>query len=377
MSDYLKDWRFLKAEVHNCRIENPELAYKMACRLEAWSGHVVESGMLPDSAVYAPAALDPAPLEAVEVRPEFVSCARITPRMNAAVRSARRKSQVAFDAARVDSEGRVAPGLVSVSTTLTGSVSVVIPWGEATKADWAAATIEIDPQKSRVTRLRKGLGVGAKRLHNMGSRRDNKCLVTLTYRGDNRDWQPDHIGKYINAVRAWYRRLTGQGLRYAWVAELQKRGVIHYHVVFWLTRSVNMPKADRRGWWPHGMSNTIRATAPVAYLMKYVSKVDSKNVGSFPHGARIFGLGGLDKTGRDCKRWVLWPAYLQSNAAAGDPFKPAVGGGYTNSETGQHFCAEYAPTGGGFTHFVRVHKHERAIDAGGPFSWFPNAATVH
>ena len=313
------------------------------------------------------------------LRPDFIAKPhKPTHEMRLAVVAARRASRTEFRGARSAHESRAATGLVSVSTTLTGSVSVVVPWGEATKADWLGATIEIDPSKARVTRLRKGLGVGAKRLHNMYRGKQNQCLVTLTYRGDNRNWLPEHISTYLACVKRWYKRRTGgTGLRYAWVAELQQRGVIHYHVVFWLGKGLTMPKADKQGWWPHGMSNTKRATAPVAYLMKYVSKVDSKNVGGFPHGARIFGLGGLDKTGRDCKRWVLWPAYLQGNAAVGDAFKPATGGGYTNVDTGEHFRAEFAPTGGGFTHFVRVHTHTRAIDAQGPFSWFSSPVTVH
>lgn len=311
------------------------------------------------------------------VRPEFVPVPRPSALLAAAEAAARRATRAAFEGARVDMESRVAAGLVSVSTTLTDKISSP-SWGVSVMQERAAAFIEVDPAKSRVTRLRKGLGVGAKRLHNMYKGKQNQCLVTLTYRGDNRDWRPEHISTYLACVKRWFNRRTGRkGLRYAWVAELQQRGVIHYHIVFWLPKGLTMPKADKQGWWIHGMTNTKRATAPVAYLMKYVSKVDSKNVGSFPHGARIFGLGGLDKTGRDCKRWVLWPAYLQGNAAAGDPFKPATGGGYTNIETGEHFCAEFAPTGGGFKHFVRVYTHERAVDASGPFSWMPESSTVH
>lgn len=314
----------------------------------------------------------------MQVRPEFVPVPRPSPRLAAAEAFARVRTTAKFQGDSAAHDSRKARGLVSVSTTGTNGISPVIPWEFCTKTLWDSSRIEIDPAKARVTRLRKGLGVGAKRLHNMYRRKQNQCLVTLTYRGDNRDWRPEHISVYIKSVKRWFARRTGgNGLRYAWVAELQKRGVIHYHIVFWLPKGLTMPKADKQGWWTHGMSNTKRATAPVAYLMKYVSKVDSKNVGGFPHGARIFGLGGLDKTGRDCKRWVLWPAYLQCNAAAGDPFKPATGGGFTNSETGEHFCAEFAPTGGGFKHFVRVHTHDRMIDASGPFSWFSQSTTVH
>lgn len=317
------------------------------------------------------------PFSSMSAALQFVPGVRPSPRLAAAEARARQVTQAAFNGAMIDMERRIAPGLVSVSTTLTEKISSP-SWGVDVVQERSALFIEIDPAKARVTRLRKGLGVGAKRLHNMHRGKQNQCLVTLTYRGDNRDWLPEHISVYLACVKRWHKRLSGRtGLRYAWVAELQQRGVIHYHVVFWLSKGMTMPKADKQGWWPHGMSNTKKATAPVAYLMKYVSKVDTKNVGSFPHGARIFGLGGLDKTGRDCKRWVLWPSYLQGNAAAGDPFKPAKGGGFTNAETGEHFCAEWAPTGGGFKHFVRIHTHARLIDASGPFSWLEQNLTVH
>lgn len=253
-------------------------------------------------------------------------------------------------------------GLVSVSTKGTDVVPTVI-W-------WAENVISIDRQMARVTRLRKGVGVAAKALHNAAAPRSQKVMVTLTYKGDNRQWAANHINEYIRRVKGWYGRLTGQKLKYVWVAELQERGVIHYHAVFWLDRGVTMPKADKRGWWPHGMTKTERAVKPIGYLMSYLSKIETKNVMEFPHGARIYGIGGLDKTGRDCKRWVLWPAYLQGNAASGDCFKPAKGGGFINHETGEFFRSEFAPTGGGFRSFVRVHTHERQVDASGPFSWF-------
>lgn len=263
-------------------------------------------------------------------------------------------------------KGAQRPGLVSVSTSDTRQLPVSV--------QWATNCITVDRELSRVTRLRKSVGVASKLLHNSGTRRDRMIMVTLTYAGDNSTWQPRHVSNYIKAVREWYKRLTGNPLRYVWVAELQERGVIHYHCVFWLPPGVTMPKADKRGWWPHGMSKTELARKPIGYLMSYVSKIESKNIGRFPHGARISGHGGLDKSGRDIRRWVLWPAYLQSNAAVGEPFKPAKGGGYINADDGRFFAAEYAPTGGGFGSFIRVRTHSRAIEASGPFSWLRGAA---
>ena len=275
--------------------------------------------------------------------------------------------------------GRIAPpvaaGLVSVSTSPTGSLLPLNPKGVDTVYWMADNCINIDRQMQRVTRLRKGVGIAAKSLHQSSRVTARKVLVTLTYAGDNRNWQGDHISKYIDAVSKWHKRLTNKKLKYVWVAELQERGVIHYHCVFWLDKGVTMPKADKRGWWPHGMTKTEKANKPIGYLMSYVSKIETKNVSQFPKGARIYGIGGLDKSGADAKRWVLWPSYLQGNAESGEPYRPAKGGGFTNVETGEHFRSEYAPTGNGFRMFVQVYKHPRKIDAAGPFCW--HTTTVH
>lgn len=266
-----------------------------------------------------------------------------------------------------------APGLVSVSTSRT----TMNPEGLPPVIFMAEHGLTIDKQQARVTRLRKGVGIAAKFLHNAAGHRARKVMVTLTYAGTNAVWQPKHISCYIAAVKMWYQRQTGEKLRYVWVAELQERGVIHYHAVFWLLKGITMPKADKRGWWPHGMTKTEAARKPIGYLMSYLSKIETKNVMEFPHGARISGNGGLDKTGRDCKRWVLWPAYLQGNAAAGDCWKPRKGGGYLNHSTGEFFEPEFQPVGKSCKTFLRVCTHPRRVDASGPFSWLRPSDTVH
>lgn len=306
-----------------------------------------------------------------------------TPGMVRAAHVAHARSCARFDQQRSELESRAAAGLVSVSTTCTSGSAVV---------DWASNCITIDPKAARVTRLRKGLGIAAKQLHNLGPRNQQIWMQTLTYKGDNRNWRPEHISRYLDALRRWHYARTGsRTTRYAWVAELQERGVIHYHVIVWLSAGLVPPKpdtpwrrTDKRGnvtheppMWPHGMSNRQRSTAPVAYLMKYASKIESKTVGSFPHGARIHGAGGMDPTGRSIRRWVLWPAYVQGNAAVSDSFRPAPGGGYLNDQTGELLLPEFAPTGGGFSSFIRVRTTPRKVDAAGPFSWLPPRQTLH
>lgn len=304
-------------------------------------------------------------------------------RMGATVDAWRARRAPAFAAlAEAQADKARSAGLVSDSTTCTSGCSSI---------DWAANVVTIDPKQARVTRLRKGLGIAAKQLHNLGPLNQQIWMQTLTYAGDNGAWRPEHISRYLDAMRRWHYARTGtRTLRYAWVAELQQRGVIHYHVICWLAAGLTPPKGDmpwssidRKGvkqWhgpmWPHGMTRRDKSTAPVAYLMKYASKVDSKNVGSYPHGARIHGAGGMDATGRAIRRWVLWPAYVQGNAAITDPFRPAPGGGYLNHATGELLQSEYAPTGGGFCSFIRVRITPRRIDPSGPFSWLPETKST-
>lgn len=299
----------------------------------------------------------------------------------------RARSSASFEvehAARSAQLGGVAAGLVSVSTSCKNpeNASFAQLLGEA-------ETVEIDKAVARVTRLRKSLGVAAKCLHNLGDRNQRVWMLTLTYAGTNRDWSPRHISRFLDALRKWHYSRTGaKKVRYVWVAELQKRGVIHYHVLVWLDDALTPPKPDRpwrqvvRGvpvWnppmWPHGMSNRQESTSPVAYVMKYASKIESKNVGGFPHGARIHGCGGLDSSGRGIRRWVLWPAYVQGNADCTECWRPAKGGGYENPETGEVLQSEFVPTGGGFVRFKRVRRHPRLIEAAGPFVWWKS--TVH
>ena len=224
----------------------------------------------------------------------------------------------------------------------------------------------------RLSRLRKNVGMAAK-LHNMAAdRRGQVVMVTLTYR-TTEQWQPDHVKAYLQAVRKWFARLTGRArhLAYVWVAELQERGAMHYHVVFWLPKGVTMPKADKRGWWPHGMTNTLRAKKPVAYVMKYATKFDSKS--GLPKGARIYGVGGLDDGARRVRRWLNWPAFVQARASVADAFARAPGGGWTDLSTGEWFPSEWKPAALwrlGARFLERVHDHGRPVaDVAGPYNW--------
>jgi hypothetical protein len=116
------------------------------------------------------------------------------------------------------------------------------------------------------------------------------AMVGLTYdpklpngRGT---WRPNHIKDYMGAVR----QQCGKGLLgYAWVAELQGRGEVHYHIMLWLARGSKVKKPDQRGGgWSHGASRVQRARSPF-YLVKYAKKVSQKR-DAYPKHCRMYGV---------------------------------------------------------------------------------------
>lgn len=109
-------------------------------------------------------------------------------------------------------------------------------------------------------------------------------MITLTYRGVG-DWRPNHIREFMQGFRKIYKnKLIG----YAWVAELQERGAVHYHVMVYLKGVKSLPHFDKLGLWPHGMTRIDRARSPF-YIITYSGKANQKT-GKFPKGLRMFAV---------------------------------------------------------------------------------------
>lgn len=293
---------------------------------------------------------------------------------------------------------RKGAGLVSVSTTDTrpargnkgGSFSSPVLHARC-QARGRPEGVYVPPSDEkgtqRVRHLRRAVGFAA-RAHAVGKkgfRADWVLMVTLTYaRGG--DWRPEHVSRAIKAYREWCRR-AGVPCRYVWVAELQKRGVIHYHVALWLPVGMRSPKWDVRGWWPHGCTNVKRAEAAVPYLMKYLSK-GGERVGNWrlPSGARMYGVGGLDHSLRRARRWLGLPGFVRAQSDIADDWRRVVGGGW-RAPDGSQWPSEYERCRvGPFAAFERVQSYPRPslcaggvrdahgsdvapVLADGPFSW--------
>jgi len=287
-------------------------------------------------------------------------------------------------ASAVDAAERAArSGLVSVPTTQTRGLASEIVLAELADARSArmrdAGAFAIDTEARRYSGLRMAVGFAARAhaVSEKGHRSDVPFMVTLTYAGTNADWRPNHLRDSLTTFRQWCKR-EGFACRYVWVAELQKRGVIHYHIAAWLPKGRAMPKWDKRGWWKHGMTNVIRAKHATAYLMAYLKKGDLADRGSLPKGARNYGVGGLDHSLRRARRWLRLPAFVQANSSIHDDWRRCVGGGWT-SPAGEHYPSEFVRIFvAGTAALQRVHTHARSIDASGPFSWArPGLVQLH
>jgi hypothetical protein len=143
--------------------------------------------------------------------------------------------------------------------------------------------------------------------------------MTLTYPSNDK-WRPEHITAFMDHCRKYAKRKWGENLRYAWVAETTKKGVIHYHVTAWIPRMGKFPKPDEQGWWPHGLSEISSVKKGVySYLLKYISKgcdmlglgVDSITKNGKKQAARMFGYGGLPARDREFLSHQMLPHYIK------------------------------------------------------------------
>jgi len=202
----------------------------------------------------------------------------------------------------------------------------------------------------RVKRLKCSVWASGK-LHSLSKAgfRDSVCwFVTLTYVGV-RDWKANHMSKALLTYRHWCKSLSIP-CKYTWVAELQSRGAVHYHLLCWLPVGVSMPFWDkltrttkgayREAFWPHGMTNTQKCTSGVGYLMKYLSKLGELTV--FPKGLRLYGIGGLDEQARMCRSWFNLPTWAKSEYGVGELLKKPCG--FVVRATGEILAPAFAIT---------------------------------
>ena len=228
-------------------------------------------------------------------------------------------------------------------------------------------TIEIDSDKVRLARMRRSLTWAAKLIqHKVGPLRYRPAMLTLTYR-DVEGFEPCHISELLKRIRGWLNR-RGRLLHYVWVAELQKRGALHYHAVIWLPRGLSLPKPDKQGWWPHGSTRIEWARNPIGYLIKYTTKFDSKF--GLPKGARLHGSGGFDAPAKQIRQWLNLPTWLKRLAGIGSTFVRIKGCGLVERDTGVCMQSPWRVScSGGRVTATEIFTYIGGLkDVGGPYS---------
>jgi len=167
-------------------------------------------------------------------------------------------------------------------------------------------------------------------------RRLKPWFVTLTYRPDV-EWRPRHIAAYVKRLEKWHSR-HGEKLRYVWVGEQHKSGRIHYHLIAFLRRDLALPKPDKSGMWPHGMSQRQEARKGIGYLMKYASKCAQVSK-PWPLGMRLHGHGGLEPCERVRRAWWVLPKYIREQVEPEWRVRRCRGGGWWSPETSEWWPA--------------------------------------
>lgn len=223
----------------------------------------------------------------------------------------------------------VGAGLVYIKTSQTAHAAGVVP---ACVTPSRPDAFLIDQEAMRLKRLKKNVITSARyHCRDLQGQRFKACMVTLTYREDA-DWDAKQISRYLDCVKQWLKR-RGHPCRYVWVYELTKRGRPHYHVLFWLPKGLSMPKADKRGWWRQGMTQTVWARNAVGYLAKYASKGNGEQV--IPKGVRLYGIGGLSATSRLNRAWWNLPTGVRAWGFPSDRWRRAPGGGWASRSSGE------------------------------------------
>lgn len=148
------------------------------------------------------------------------------------------------------------------------------------------ATIKVDKKYSRVRRCQKRVHAWAETLNPYLQNKDKfrLVMVTLTYR-PGEDWKKNDIREFMLDTRQVLgKRLVG----YSWVAEMQLRGAVHYHVLLLVKKGTNIPMPDKSGLWDRGMSKIATAKSPF-YIVTYTGK-EYQKLGDFPKGLRLFAV---------------------------------------------------------------------------------------
>jgi len=110
-------------------------------------------------------------------------------------------------------------------------------------------------------------------------------MITLTIKKIN-DYSPGIITGYLKDLK---RRLGKNLYGFAWVAEMQKRGAVHYHLLVMVPKFTRVPMPDKSGMWKWGSSRVEKAKTAY-YLCVYIGKERQKELSRYPKSCRTYAV---------------------------------------------------------------------------------------
>lgn len=222
----------------------------------------------------------------------------------------------------------------------------------------ASDAIQLPALALRLAGMRRRVKAAARAIQEVvlaGAPNARPWMLTLTYR-DVGAWRRRDVSELLHCLRQWGAR-RGFVVPYVWVAELQRRGAVHYHIVVWLPKGVTLPKPDKQGWWRHGMTNVERAKRAVGYLLKYATKGGDDDGLRFPRGLRLCGSGGHTGESRAVRYWLTLPEWVIRKARSFQRVVRLPGGLWVSEQTGEVWRSAWEfvkfDGGTGMLHFRR------------------------
>jgi hypothetical protein len=179
--------------------------------------------------------------------------------------------------------------------------------GEDGDGCWVSGSREDLRRLSFVLSLRRRIGQlrKAERVFHVLVRAGFRVVgIGLTFRRLE-DFHKGAIRGYLNRLVGWLKRKGVRRYFYAWVMEVQQRGVPHYHILLAYEGRIRIPFPDQ-SWWSYGSSNlqVLAGRSLMRYLAKYFEK-ELENAKGYQvswdafkevlrqfKGVRKFGFGG-------------------------------------------------------------------------------------
>lgn len=143
-----------------------------------------------------------------------------------------------------------------------------------------------EARQRRIARMRKVVWLGICGLQTQQEAHGGALhMYTLTYERVG-DWEPRHVSNMVRWLRA------RKCVHVVWVAELQGRGAVHYHLLALHPVGVKWVKpTEEHGGWARGFTWVTQNVEKPFYLMKYLQKGSRDGHGiEFPKGLHLYGV---------------------------------------------------------------------------------------